>query len=117
MDRSKSNLSLALLPAVAMLAAAALAAIAPPSPWIAAAGPLLLVSAMVVADAIQRRRAGGRWRPSASALVIAAAILVACGIVGLRDPGNVAMMVPILGSCTAIPFILAPPRHQGRCSS
>jgi len=117
MNRSKPNFAPALLVAVAMLAAASLAALAPRTPWNAAAGPLLLVGALLVADVIQRRRAGGRSRPSTSALVVAAAILVACGIVGFSDPDGVAMMVPILGSCTVIPFIVSTSGTARRCST
>lgn len=101
-----SNLGPALLVAVVMLVSTALAGRAPHASWTAVAGPLLLALALVGADLVHRRR----FLPSPSALLLAAAILVACGIVAARDPDRLAGMMPILGGGAAIPLLL---RHQG----
>jgi peptidoglycan/LPS O-acetylase OafA/YrhL len=114
MNRIPSNLGPALSMALVMLAAAALAKAAPQAAWTAVAAPLLLVLALVGTDLVQRRRAGRRPLPSASVLLVAAAILVACGIVASRDLDGLAAMIPILGSCAAVPVIL---RRQGTRTS
>jgi hypothetical protein len=110
MNRRLSNLGPALFLAVVMLVATALAVAAPRASWTAAAGPLLLVLALVGTDLVQRRR----LLPSPSVLMLAATLLVACGIVASRDPGRLAGMIPILGSCAALPILL---RHQGARTS
>jgi hypothetical protein len=92
--------------AAAVLAAAALAVMAPRAPWTAVAGPLLLVLALVGADVVQRRRAGRRPLPSASALLVAAAIAVACVIVASSGLDRLGGMIPVFGGCAAIPLIL-----------
>jgi len=112
MNRTLSNLGPALTVAVAMLAAAGLAAAAPRAAWAAVAGPLLIVLALVGADIVQRRRAGRRPLPSASALLVAAAIAVACVIVASSGLDRLAGMIPIFGCCAALPLILG--RDGGR---
>jgi hypothetical protein len=108
MNRTLSNLGPALFLAVVILVAAALAVAAPRASWTAAAGPLLLVLALIGTDLVQRRRSGRRLLPSPSVLLVSAVILVACGIVASRDPGRLAGMIPIFGSCAAFPIL----RHQ-----
>jgi hypothetical protein len=107
MNRMPSNLGPMLVMAVATLVATALVAAAPHAPWTAVAGPLLLVLALLVTDLVQRRRSGHRPLPSASALLLAAIILVACGILASGDLGRLGGMMPILGTCAALPVILA----------
>jgi len=114
MNRTLSNLGPALLLAVVMVVATALVVAAPHAWWTAVAGPLLLVLALVGTDVVQRRRSGRRSLPSPSVLLVAATILVACGIVASRDLDHLAVMIPILGSCAAVPVIL---RHQGARTS
>lgn len=108
MKRTLSNLSPALFLAVALLAASALVAAAPWAPWTAAAGPLLLGLALVGADVVYRPRSGGPLRPSSSSLLLAATLLVACGIVASssRNPVALAGMFPILGGGVITPLIL-----------
>jgi peptidoglycan/LPS O-acetylase OafA/YrhL len=93
--------------AVATLVATALVAAAPHAPWTAIAGPLLLVLALLVTDLVQRRRSGRGSLPSSSTLLLAAILLVACGIVASGDLHQLAEMMPILGTCAALPAILA----------
>jgi peptidoglycan/LPS O-acetylase OafA/YrhL len=105
MNRSLSNLGPVLCMAIATLAATALATAAPAAPWTAVAAVSLLVLAMVGTDLVDRRRAGRR-SPSWGALLLAAAILVACALVAASGLDHLAAMLPILGSCAAMPAIL-----------
>ncbi|HVT61515.1 MAG TPA: hypothetical protein VHR45_24350 [Thermoanaerobaculia bacterium] len=114
MNRTLSNLGPALFLALLILAATALAAAATRASWTAVAGPLLLVLGLVGTDLVRRRRPGRRSLPSSSVLLLAAAILVACGIVASRDLDRLAGLIPILGSCAAVPVIL---RHEGARTS
>jgi hypothetical protein len=106
MNRTFSHLAPALLVAAGILFASALAVLARQAAWTAVVCPLVLVMALLGADLIHRRRSGGEAPPSPSVLLLAVAILVACGIVGFRDPRSVAEMLPLLGSCAALPVIL-----------
>lgn len=99
------HLAPALLMAVGILFASALAAAAPHAVWTAVVCPLLLVTALLGADLIHRRRSGGEAPLSPSVMLLAVALLVACGMVGFRNPGGVAEMIPILGGCAAVPVI------------
>jgi hypothetical protein len=113
MNRILSNLP-ALVLALALLVASALARAALFVPWAAGAGPLLLVLALVGADAIYRRRLGLSGRPSSSTLLLAATFLVACGIVATGGVKPLAVMIPILGSGVAVSVIL---RYEGTRTS
>src|SRR5437763_889551 len=79
---------------------------APRASWTAGAAPLVLVLALVGTDVLDRRRAGRRALPSPSAVLLAAILLVACAIVAGRGAGHLAEMLPIFGSCAALPAIL-----------
>jgi hypothetical protein len=114
MNHTLSNLGPALFLAVVMLVATALAVAAPHASWTAVAGPLLLALALVGTDLVDRRRSGRRLLPSPSVLLVAATLLVACGIVASRGLDRLAGMFPILGSCAAVPIIL---RHKGAPTS
>jgi hypothetical protein len=102
MNRTLSNLGPALFMALLILVASALTKAAPHAPWAAIAGPVLLALGLVGIDLVRRRR----WLPSPSALLVAAAILVACGILASGDRQYLAAMVPILGTSAAVPVIL-----------
>jgi hypothetical protein len=115
MNRTLSNLGPALFLAVVMLVATALAKAAPHAAWTAAAGSLLLVLALVGTDLVHRRRSGHRALPSAGVLLLAAGILVACGIVASRDLDRLAVMIPILGCCAAVPVFLRPEGASTSC--
>ncbi len=114
MNRRFPDVGPALILAAAMLGGTALAVAAPHGSWTAVGGPLLLALAVVGTDVAWRRRSGLGSGPSAGALVVAASILVACGIVGFRDSARIAEMMPLLGSCAAAPFIL---RRKGARTS
>jgi len=106
MHRMLSNLAPALILAAAMLLATAVAAAAPRTSWAAVAGPVLLVLGLLGADLVARHRCGGRSLPSASVLLLAAGLLVACGIVASLGVERLAETIPLLGSCAAVPVIL-----------
>lgn len=107
MNRRLSTLGPTLVMAGATLVATALVAAAPHARWTAVAGPLLLVSALLVTDLAQRRRSGRGTVPSPSTLLMAAVLLVACGIVASGDLRQLAAMMPIFGACAALPALLA----------
>jgi hypothetical protein len=111
MNRTLSNLGPALFLAAVMLAASALAAAAPHSLWAAVAAPLLLALGLVGTDLVQRRR----FRLSPEVLLLAAAILVACGIVASRGPDQLALMIAVFGSSVAIPVVLRPRGARTPC--
>jgi hypothetical protein len=105
MRYSLSTLGPALFIAVVTLVATALVVAVPGAPWIPLAAALLLVLALVGTDLAQRRRSGAGSRPSPAVLILAATLLVA-GLVLSGDRDGFAAMLPILGSCAALPFIL-----------
>jgi hypothetical protein len=107
MNRTLSNLGPILFLAVVMLVATALVVAAPRAPWTAVAGPLLLAFAPVGTDLVQRRRAGRRLLPSPSVLLLGATILFGCWIVASSGLDRLAAMMPIFGSCAALPAILS----------
>jgi hypothetical protein len=120
MHRTLSNLAPALMVAVATLGATALVVMAPRAPWSGVAGPLLLVTVLLGADAFRRRRAGRGALPALTTLLLAAAILAGCAIVASRDLRSLAEMMPVFGSCAAVPLIPgnrgARSRRESTCS-
>jgi 1,4-dihydroxy-2-naphthoate octaprenyltransferase len=115
MNRTFSHLGSALLLAIALLAASALTAAAPHSPWAAAVSLILFVLAILGIDLFARRRSGRRFLPSPSALVLASAFVVAGGILAFSGLGKLGGMIPILGFCTALPLILRPQGAPTSC--
>jgi hypothetical protein len=90
----------ALLLAAAMLVGSAITVAAPRLPG-AVGGPLVLVLGLLGADVLQRRRAGLGSRPASSTLLLAASLLVACGILTATDTDGLLPMFPILGGAAA----------------
>ncbi len=115
MNRALTSLGPALFLALVMLVATALVVAAPHTPWILAAGPLMLVVALVGTDVFQRRRSGRGSLPSPSIVLLAVAILAGFAIIGTRNPATLAAMIPIYGSCAAMPFILRSERSRPAC--
>lgn len=97
-----------LILAAAILASTALAASAPGVFWGAFAAPLLLAGSLVGAEIGERRLAGKAAMPSRGVLWMAGAILLAGGLVAASDPGQIAVMIPILGSCATFPLLEGP---------
>ena len=80
--------------------------------WMAAVGPLLFVLFMVGADMWNGRLRRESMAPSFSMILMAAAFLVACGMVAMKHPASVAMLIPILGSGAVIPILF---RRRASC--
>ncbi len=101
MNRNPSPLIPALVLAVLTLIAAALAKVAPQSSWLVLAGPALMAGGLLAVDAWRRRG----W-PAVGVVVMAAAIPVACGVVGARDAAAVAGLIPFFACFGAVALVL-----------
>jgi hypothetical protein len=84
--------------AIGIIASTLLVVLAAGSGWLMAAGALLLAGSLVGADVLSSRLRGESLAPSPTAILSAVAFLVACGIVAIKDPRLVAMLIPVLGS-------------------
>jgi hypothetical protein len=71
------------------------------SRWLIGAAVVLAAVSIVGADALDGWRRRRSLAPSVQGVVAAAALLVACGIVAIRDFELVAMLIPVLGGGTA----------------
>ncbi len=96
----------ALVLASGIIMSTAVAVLTSGSAWTAAAGPLLCALSLVGADVWGSRLRGSSSGPSREALVLAGALLVACGMIALTDPASLPIMVSTLGGSTATPIIL-----------
>jgi uncharacterized membrane protein len=99
--KSSTQLVPAVVLALGILASALIAASASGSLWLVGAGVLLLAASLAGADVLDswlRRRS---LVPSPSVVLVAVALLVACGIVAIRDPESVLMLIPVLGGGSA----------------
>jgi len=115
MHRTPSNLGPVLWMTGALLAASVLAKSAPRAAWAGVAALLVLVLSLLGADVLQRRRAGRHPLPSPDALIVAAILLAAGGILASSGPDRLAEMIPILGSCAALPILLRRERARASC--
>jgi hypothetical protein len=79
------------------------------------AGVILFALLILAVDMMAGRLKGQSMAPTFSAILMSAAFLLACGIVALKNPGLVAMLIPVLGCSTAIP-ILSLSRTRRACS-
>jgi hypothetical protein len=95
-----------LLLASGILAATYISALAAESRWLVMAGPLLLALTVVVAVVLVARTQAHAPGITAMALILVSSILLAGFIVTLRDPGMVAMFLPIFGGACA-PLLLS----------
>lgn len=66
------------------------------------AAPLLLAGSLIASDMLRSRRRGASLRPSVTAIVLALAILAACGFVIYSNPSLVVIVLPIVGAGSAI---------------
>jgi len=114
MTRPFSNLPLAVFHALVLVAATILAGGGPRAQWPPVAAPLLLVCGLLAADLVSERRFGRR-RPSAGALLLSAAILVASAILGSSGADRFAAFVPILGCAAVAPALWRDPRAPAAC--
>lgn len=91
------GLSPSLLAGAGIIVATLMAMLTAESGWWILAAPLLLAMAFVGAEMLGFRLKGMPPRPSMSALVYGGAILMAGGIVTLRDPSLVKVLIPVIG--------------------
>lgn len=96
----------ALVLASGLLISTAIVALASASAWAVAAGALVFALSLVGADVMGSRQRGESSGPSRGAVLLAAAWLVACGMIGLTDPASLAIAIPILGGGVATPILL-----------
>ena len=76
--------------------------------WLVLAGPLLLALAVVSADVLASRLRGETSGPSAAALILSTAFLLAGLIVAIRDPGLVQALIPIIGAGSWVTLLRRP---------
>jgi len=110
MNRNPSALIPALVLAALTLAAAALAKVAPQGSWLVLAGPALIAGGLLGVDAWRRRR----W-PAVGVVVMAAAIPIACGVVGVRDAAAVAELIPFFACFGAVALVLDAGTGRATC--
>jgi len=113
------ELTPAIVVAMGILASTQVAAMLVSSGLLVMAGPLTMVVALVVASLLTSRLRGrdGGGRGLSVALILGGITLVVSAILALKDPANVADMMPILGAGMALPIIVSSRRPAGsRCA-
>ena len=68
--------------------------------WAVMTAPTVMAVALVWAGAIIRRSPSGRSTARRTAVVLAVAVLAASAIVVSTNPGDLAMIMPVLGAAT-----------------
>ncbi len=96
--------------ALGILAATGIAVLAPETGWLVLAGPLALAGSVVAASVLQHRLLPGSQTSLRVGIALGAIFFVAAVIVALRDPTQVASIIPILGGGAVV--VLSP----GRCA-
>lgn len=76
---------------------------------------LLLVVSMAAADVLATKLQGGSRALSAGMMIVAVAILLANGMLALRDPALVGQFIPIFGAGAAAVLLLRIRRAAGGC--
>jgi hypothetical protein len=73
--------------------------------WLVGAGVLLAAVSILGADILGAGLRGEPLVPSLLGIVAMAALLMACGIVALRDPKLVPMLIPLVGGGSTTVFL------------
>ena len=96
----------ALILALGIIASSLVTALASGSPWLVGAGVLVAAVSILGADVLDVWLRRQSLIPSLNGIVAVTALLLACGIVAIRDPKLVSMLIPVLGggSASAILF-------------
>lgn len=100
------HLAPALVLALGIIVSSLLTVSASGSLGLVGAGVLLMAVSIVGADVLDAWLRRQSLIPSPQGILAVVALLVACGIVALRGPGLVSMLIPVLGggSATALLF-------------
>ena len=83
--------------------------------WLVLAGPLFLALVIIAADLWDARLGGESSRPSAAALIAGASIVLAGGLVILRDPNRVLTLLPVLGGASGASLLWRSQRRPAYC--
>jgi hypothetical protein len=75
------------------------------SDWLIVVAAVLFGGCILAADLFSARLRGQRQRLSAAALAMCAAFLSICALVGLRNPKDVVLMIPVIGSAAVVPML------------
>ena len=102
-----------LLVAVGIVVSTFIAVLAAESGWLVLAGPLLLALAVVGADVLDSRLRGKPSGPSAAALILGGAFVLA-GLIVVRDPTLVKTLIPIVGVAAWV-VLLRPANRPNAC--
>jgi len=108
------HLAPALVLALGILAATFVASSGSGSLWLLGAGVLWAAVSIVAADILGARLRGEPLLPSVNGIFAVVALLMACGIVALRDPELVPMLIPIVGGGSTT--ILLSNGQRGACA-
>lgn len=90
--------------ALAILMSTGIAVATANSGWWVLAGPLVMAFALVGTSLLGHRQAEGTPGNTRVALILGAALMLASVLVALRDPADVAALLPVLGACIAAPL-------------
>jgi len=82
--------------------------------WIALA-PLMLALTALAASALDAAARGEHARPSAAALIMAAALPLACWLLAREDARELARMLPVLGISAWAALLPETPRRRAAC--
>ena len=89
-------------------------AVSAPGPWWTVA-VLLLVLSIAAADLLAAGLQGGSRALSPGMLAVSVSILVASGLIAMRDPALVDQFIPIVGACAAAVLLLRTRRAARGC--
>jgi hypothetical protein len=109
------DLTSSLVVAMAIILATALASLAGESRWLVMSGPLLLALALVCSDVLDSGLRGPLSRPSWAALILGAAVFLACLLVSFRDPCLVKSFLPWVGIAGWITLFSRPESRRKAC--
>lgn len=109
------DLSSSLLVALAIIFGTFLAARGGEARWLVMIGPLVLALGLICADVLDSRLEGPRSRPSWTALILSGCVVLACWLVGFRDPYLVKSFIPCVGIVGWITLFLRPESRRKVC--
>ena len=109
MNTTFRSLLPALILAGGMLTSSALAVTLAPTAVNMLGSAFVLSLTALFAGALDSKNHSGVWRVPRSGWIIAASVLMSCGLVAFENPSQVAELLPVLGACFA-PVVMSSPR-------